>query len=306
MNISSDILWANSSDGAIQIWFMDDHKIVRRHNVVDESGTQIPIGPPWNIVGVGDFSRVRTAIDERYAQLGAASSWLGTPTSAEVNFSENGRVRSFQHGAIYWWGDTGAIELGDVILRYKGIYCFGETDESSAHDEPYVAFGVVPVPPGQTTTATTQIYADVDAGDARPDQMELYRGSPLGLQLGLVMAEHDYGDPDKFLDEIKMGVTAAGKAVAAGCGALGGPLAAGACEVIWKELSTAIVDFVNDLAGTDDDLVDKWDWIITAKEMVTLARAQRHEFWGIEYHFESKLLSDDEASYKVYLDLQVA
>ena len=43
---------------------------------------------------------------------------------------------------------------------------------------------------------------------------------------------------------------------------------------------------------------------MTAKDMVTMARAPRQEFWGIQYHFESKLLSDGEASYKAYLDVQ--
>ena len=37
---------------------------------------------------------------------------------------------------------TGAIELGNVSVQYKGLYCFGEIDEGSAADEPYVIFGM--------------------------------------------------------------------------------------------------------------------------------------------------------------------
>ena len=42
MNHANDILWANSSPGGVQIWFMDGHQILRRKNVVDEVGQQIP------------------------------------------------------------------------------------------------------------------------------------------------------------------------------------------------------------------------------------------------------------------------
>ena len=56
-------------------------------------------------------------------------------------------------------------------------------------------------------------------------------------------------------------------------------------------------------AGSDDDLIDKWSFTISAKDMVLRARAPRANFWGIEYHFESALLSDGEASYKVYFDI---
>lgn len=41
---------------------------------------------------------------------------------------EDGRASKFQHGAIYWWPDTGTIAINDVIVHYTGWYCFGETD----------------------------------------------------------------------------------------------------------------------------------------------------------------------------------
>jgi hypothetical protein len=49
---NADILWQNSSDGEVQIWFMNGEHIVRRANVVDEHGTQIRAGAPWSIAGV--------------------------------------------------------------------------------------------------------------------------------------------------------------------------------------------------------------------------------------------------------------
>jgi VCBS repeat protein len=53
----ADILWANSSTGAIQIWFMNGEKVAGRANVLGETGSAERIGPPWSIVGTGDFNR---------------------------------------------------------------------------------------------------------------------------------------------------------------------------------------------------------------------------------------------------------
>jgi hypothetical protein len=246
------------------------------------------------------------AIGEKYTQLGGPDSWLGWPTSGEEPFPQDGRVTMFGNGAIYWWLDTGAIELGNISLQYKGLYCFGETDEWSGSDEPYVVFGVVPTLPAQPSSVRTRVYDErggVDRGNARPDYIELHRGLPYGALLGLVLCENDEGDPNAYLEQVKQGVALAGTAVTAGCGAVGGPAAAGICAAIWGGVGPEIVEFVNDTLGTGDDIIEKWDWYVTAKEMVTMARTPPRSFWGIDHHLESKLLSDGEASYKVYLGI---
>jgi fibronectin type III domain protein/VCBS repeat protein len=51
----ADILWHNSSTGEIQIWFMDRQKLSGRATVLGEDGNPSFIGPPFSIVGVGDF-----------------------------------------------------------------------------------------------------------------------------------------------------------------------------------------------------------------------------------------------------------
>jgi VCBS repeat protein len=53
----ADILWANASDGSMQIWFMDAGKRVGRATVVDEQDQPVPIGYPWHVIGIGDFNR---------------------------------------------------------------------------------------------------------------------------------------------------------------------------------------------------------------------------------------------------------
>jgi hypothetical protein len=37
-----------------------------------------------------------------------------------------------------------------------------------------------------------------------------------------------------------------------------------------------------------------------------MAHITRNHFWGIEYHWESELFSDGDASYKVYFALEPA
>jgi hypothetical protein len=54
-NGKADIVWHNSTDNSTQIWFMDGAKITDRSDVVDENGDPILVGPPWQIVGVGDL-----------------------------------------------------------------------------------------------------------------------------------------------------------------------------------------------------------------------------------------------------------
>jgi LGFP repeat-containing protein len=260
----------------------------------------------WRDVREEAFSgsfRVYGAIRDRYNAIGAASSWLGLPTSDEMDFTEGGRVTLFQHGAIYWWPDTGAIELGKVAVRYKGLYCFGETNEPSAADEPYVIMGVVPAPPAPTSEAITKIYDDVDAGNSRPDELLLYKGRPDGLGLAVTLWEHDAGDRDAYLDAVKKGVATGGAIITSACGLFGGPAAAVICGGLWGVVSAAIVEAINELIGSADDLIGTDFVVLTAKQLVTLARAPRSSFWGIDYHVESKLLSDNEASYKVYFEI---
>jgi hypothetical protein len=231
------------------------------------------------------------------------------PIRGEKPFTEDGQVSQFQHGNIYWWPDKGALDLGEVTLRYRGLYCFGESNEPSDADEPYVLMGVVPARGGtfaQPAPVRSPIYDDVDSGDERPDDIELYRGAPYGLAVGVGLMEHDEGDPDTYLGLIKAGADLAGKGVAEACRVLFGAEAAPACQGIWNSVAPTIVSKLNEAMGTDDDLIGKTNLQITAKEMVVKAREPWNRFWGIRYHWETELLTDGDASYKVYFSVDPA
>jgi hypothetical protein len=253
---------------------------------------------------------VHGLIGAKYLSLGGPASSLGWPTSDELDFTQNGLVATFENGNIYFWPDTGAIELGKVLVRYTGLVCFGETDDQplsgSSADEPYVVLGVVPATSGLETTQRTAIYENVDQGDSREDNIELYRGMPYGLALGVVVMEHDLSDPDKYRDTIKKGVDAAAKGVKLGVEAIPhvGALLAPVAEAFLIAVAPDIVEFVNDGLDLRDDVVGRLSWHITPKDMVTMARAPQNDFKGVMHKMESPLIDKGDGAYKVYIDIQ--
>jgi hypothetical protein len=246
------------------------------------------------------------AIRQRWAEMGWETSYLGFPRSQEVDFPEGGRVSAFEGGAIYWWPDTGPIDLRGVVLHYTGLHCFGETawDQGSSADEPYVTFGMVA--PTGSWSVQSQIYGDVDSGDSRPDLLELYRGHPGGMTISTLLMEHDEGDPNAYKSEM-------GKAVAAGFTGVGalialipavGPVLAGVAAPIFGAVAPKVTDWLNQLAHFGDDKLGEATLAISAKQMVLLAaRTPNSDFDGIGFKLETPLLSGDGASYKAYFGL---
>ena len=56
--MNSDLLFRNGSDNGTQIWMMDGNRINSRVTLLSEDGkTPMSVGPPWSIVGIGDFNK---------------------------------------------------------------------------------------------------------------------------------------------------------------------------------------------------------------------------------------------------------
>lgn len=247
------------------------------------------------------------AIGQRYSDLGGPASWLGWPLAEEENFTEGGRANKFQNGNIYWWPDTGAIELGEISVRYTGMYCFSEMnwDQGSDSDEPYAIFGIIGPHSQDAVTLRTTIYDDVDSGDSRPDNIELYRGEPDGVNVSVLLMEHDDSDPDKYKDAVRAGVEQASKGVVLAIGQIpyvGGFLAPVA-EATLKAAGPDITDAVNLALDLKDDVIDYKTVFISAKDMIRLTRVPSVDFWGISWHLDSPLLSGGGADYKVYFQV---
>lgn len=251
----------------------------------------------------GGAREVHGMIRSKWASLGWEQSWLGFPVSGELEYAEGGRVSVFEHGSIYWWPDTGAIDLGNVAVRFKGLYCFGR-QSGIGPDHAYAILGFTPVPREVPDAVLTPTYRGIEDGSSRPDTMEIHRGIPGGIALSVSLYEADSGDPNKYLGLVKQGVALAGKGVSKLCGEVFGAEAVPICEAAWGAVAPEISSTVNDLLGTEDDLIGQAVLTLSAKEMVTTAGGPRVNFWGIEYQRESPLLSDGDASYKVYFDVE--
>ncbi|MBW4672495.1 MAG: hypothetical protein KME52_00135 [Desmonostoc geniculatum HA4340-LM1] len=243
-------------------------------------------------------------IYQHYQSLGSEGSWLGYPVTDETDFSENGRISVFERGAIYWWPDTGAIELNDLVVNYTGLVCFGETTELSSADEPYVAMGIIT--PAGTLELRSQIYEDVDAGESRPDLIEIYRGKPCGLTVSVLLMEHDLGDPNKYKEVVGAAVRTAAPGLVSLIKVIPviGPILAPVAGPIYDAISPKITEILNETLGTGDDKIGETTLIITAKQMVVLAgRTRNSEERGVSFKLATPLLSDGDGSYKLYFGL---
>lgn len=256
----------------------------------------------------GNCAWVYGKIGERYDQLGAGASWLGLPVSDEVDFPEGGRANRFENGSIYFWPDTGAIDMNQVVVHYTGMYAFAETDSDrfgTTSDEPYVLLGVI-TPSLSIPAVQSQIYDDVDSGDSRPDLIELYRGMPEGIAISVLLMEHDEGDPDKYKDAVTAGVAAGSSAVTAAMAAIPviGPFAAPIAAAVLVKIGPDIISAVNDLIGAGDDVLGNTVLHLDAKQMVVLAaRTVNQNQWGIGWKAETENLTGQGADYKVYFGL---
>jgi hypothetical protein len=243
------------------------------------------------------------AIRQRWSQIGWETSYLGYPVSDEVDFAEGGRANEFQHGGIYWWADTGAIDLRDVIVHYTGLHCFGETDwdQSSNSDEPYVVIAVST--PLSAATFRSQVYDDVDAGETRPDLLEIYRGRPYGINVGTVVMEHDDDDPDRYKGEINDALMAAHALGTRGLGVIPvvGPAIAAIAGPVLAKFMPVLGDAINGLLDLRDDTIGNSTVTLSGRQMVLLAaRTANNDFNGIGWKFESGVISGEGASYVAY------
>ncbi|RZL60428.1 MAG: hypothetical protein EOO93_13930 [Pedobacter sp.] len=271
---------------------------VGRYNHFNSDQATIMWSPQSGAQGIwGDIRR-------RWAELGWERSYLGYPTSDESNFPDGGRVNSFQKGGIYWWSDTGALDLNDVLLHYTGLVCLRETGEVSGADEPYVVMGVVS--PFSTGSFRSRTYSSVDSDTSRPDLVEIYRGKPNGLILEITLMENDHGDPEKIRKDLQAALTAAHSAGTAALGfipVVGGAIAAVVGPLIQKFIPN-VASAVNNLLGLGDDKIGSERIVLTGKDLILLARrANNANYKNVVYKFSTNNLRGHNANYKIYFGL---
>ena len=243
-------------------------------------------------------------IKVRWNELGWERSYLGYPTSDEVDFPDGGRVNAFQNGGIYWWPDTGAMDVRDVVVHYTGLVCIRETGEISGADEPYVVLGTVsPFSHGAYQSAT---YSSVDSNTSRADLMEIYRGKPNGLAIAVRLMEHDHGNRNKITQDLAAAMTQVHKVgtealkfipvVGSGIAAIAGP--------VIQSFIPGIADAVDRVLGLGDDEIGRQTIVLTGKDMLLMTRRNNNPpQMGINFKFSTNNLKGQNANYKVYFTL---
>ncbi|HEY5723767.1 MAG TPA: hypothetical protein VIT45_15755 [Allosphingosinicella sp.] len=264
--------------------------------------------------GGGDPLFVYGAIGDKYSALGGPAGWLGWPVAEEEDFADGGRAVTFQNGTVYWWSDTGAIDVGNVVVRYSGLHAFGETDNDSGSilditgtqkngDEPYVAFSVESPQEPAAGPIMTRVYEHVRPDSVRPDSVTLYQGPPRGAGITAVLFEQDFGNASAMRDKVKAAVQAAH---VGGTGALttagpAGVVGAALLELGWEAYGEKLKDFIADAFDFEDDDLQTQGLFLSAKQMVVLSQTPKGDVHGIATHREFPMFSGEGGSWKLHV-----
>jgi hypothetical protein len=248
---------------------------------------------------------VHGLIRQHWLERGGPQSDLGYPTSNElIERADNGKVNTFERGDVYFWPDTGIVEVRGIQIRYRGQNCFGESDELSAEDETYIVASAVG-PKEEAILSTRTAIADVNAGGSYPDFQVLYSGPPAGIgALAVTMMENDEGNPDEYRAQIEGGVRLAMNGLAGLIAATGVGLPVSAIALTLANAGAGpIADAINRAIGSGDDLIGTDVFPLAPKSLITLAQADVQRERDVEFNLATRLLSADGGSYKAYFDV---
>jgi hypothetical protein len=181
---------------------------------------------------------------------------------------------------------TGEPEMIKYVIRYVGLWCQDETNGPGS-DEIFIVTQAAHTNQEQTVAWDAGLqpinwpgnyYGNVDRGDEFEGPMTVvWWGNPDRVDVTVTVYEHDYGDPDKYRDEIDYLVKAA-IAIAAKYY----PPA-----LVLEEVSGTITDAINWVLDTDDDLL--------TTEQVHFSREELEELTMV--HGPSYYMGTKQASY---------
>lgn len=243
-------------------------------------------------------------IQQKYVQIGGRQSPLGRSTDPSISVQSRGQdfFRDFRGGQIKFTstGGASAFVTHQTIVRFRGIHCFGK---SEAVDEPYAIVGVyAPDARDQITTtkfpSASESYMDFVASTDVSESMDVSSDSPSwapqSVAISCTVIEHDSGDPGRAAaaveDAFKKAASTAGVAEEIGV-----------FIDILDDLQ--IPRLIGDFLGVGDDVIGSQVLQIDIDEMMPKRPMQK--FGNIEFNFESPLLSDGDASYKLYFEVFV-
>lgn len=183
-----------------------------------------------------------------------------------------------------------------MTLRYKGLNCFGETNEPSGSDEIYLYTIVTTLENGKSVVRTEkhpvdrEMYDDVDKGASFGGPVApCYFGPAQELSLTVIMMEADQGDPNAFKDKIDAAVKAAAAAASQG---------AKIPEIAQVLAASAI----NELLGTGDDNIGEVTRTFTAAQVVEESRKPPGQDQNVSFSFLTEHTGQG-STYRAFFDI---
>lgn len=260
------------------------------------------MGSEGSISGTGstrDF-QIRGNVLERWLNRRSGST-TATPSGGSTERVRPEDVRGETSGTVFSQEVSGTIVY---TVRYKGLYCREETDGPFS-DEIFVTTAVVTTNQGVNFEGSVvkhprntpdNVYGDVDSGEERSGPVvALWKGNSDYFSLVVSLWEHDEGDPDAYRAEIEKLVAAGVKVAESYNKALG--------EIL-KALEESIVDLINWIIGTGDDLLSTETAVFTREQIEEIAMSQPTlgDSTSVLYHFDTTHKADG-ATYDVCFDI---
>lgn len=256
------------------------------------------------------MQQAQKLIHEKWESTGGVTGPLGLATG-EVEARET-VGQDFQGGRVYLRPSSGSGMpgmSGEAVaevqhrtkIEYAGIHCFGTTSEASSQDEIYVTIaiwapeegpfkGSVQVPGGNGTIDMEEGWSSATGAQL------LWQGCPRNLLIQCTLMEHDDGKPTELITIVDgamiAGITAAGTAVTAGSAA---PAFAALAGFIVPKFTDW---FAENVLGFGDDHVGDQHIVLDYDQQMSLPPVRKD--LDLEFNFETPLISDGDASYKVY------
>lgn len=223
----------------------------------------------------------------RWDELGGVDSYLGYPIGDEEDFSEDGRRSRFQHGSIYWWNDSGAIDLTGISLSFTGLKCLEQMpgNRNSTDGGPCAVIGIAaPDAPIPARAFRSRVFHRIDRGDTGRDSMEVFRGEPLDITIMTLFTGHRSCAPDRCRAAVQTLVEEA----------VGGTRSQ--MELERHLLSPPI-------AGSKGGRIGHSQLVVSGRQLVLFARQATWNDGGVDYKLDTSVAEASGGRYKAYFNV---
>jgi hypothetical protein len=257
----------------------------------------------------------RKAIADKYQKMNTYKGPLGLTLTDVNQISPGAFMQSFTGGDLHFQdGETSPYPIYQASITYQGVHCFGNP-AGLASDSVYLIVNVYdPARPENATTfkipddAGGGLIEDFEEGQDNTDGIrQVYGGEnawPAPLIISdMVMGSSLLGDSQKVKEQVADAVKKGADAAGAAPGQLASP---GVLDFLAKGFSTIFGGLLDDL-GLTDQVRGKPQSIqlrVTPTVNDYLPVQPTKAIGPINFNFETPILTDGDASYKAYFNVQ--